>query len=70
VTVVGGGALSYKGWANWYQNVNEMGTMQWRAQFSDLNLIEAFWLGMRNELRQTWSRIGNTCTLEVVLNIV
>jgi len=27
VTVVGGGALSYKGWVNWYQNVNEMETM-------------------------------------------
>ncbi|KAG0128168.1 hypothetical protein HOY82DRAFT_489608, partial [Tuber indicum] len=64
------GAPSHKGFDNHYRNLNEMETTQWPAQSPDLNLIEALWLDMENELGETWGRIGDIAMLERALDAV
>ncbi|RPB03731.1 hypothetical protein L873DRAFT_1555713, partial [Choiromyces venosus 120613-1] len=58
------------GLATRYRKLNQIETTQWPAQSPDLNLIEALWLDMENELGETWGRIGDIETLEKALNIV
>ncbi|KAG0130857.1 hypothetical protein HOY82DRAFT_459952, partial [Tuber indicum] len=64
------GAPGHKGYAIQYRNLNQVETTRWPAQSPDLNLIEALWLDMENELGETWGRIGDMATLERALNAV
>jgi len=64
------GALGHKGFATQYRQRNGIETIRWPAQSPDLNLIEALWLDMENELGETWGRIGDLRTLEIALNTV
>jgi len=68
--VVEDGAPGHKKYAIQYRNLNGIETIRWPAQSPDLNLIEALWLDMENELGETWGRIGDMGTLEVALNTV
>jgi len=70
VGVVEDGAPGHKKYAIQYRNLNGIETIRWPAQSPDLNLIEALWLDMENELGETWGRIGDMGTLEVALNTV
>ena len=70
VAVIEDGAPGHKGFANRYRTLNGVEAIRWPAQSPDLNLIEALWLDMKNELGETWGRIGDMRTLETALNIV
>ncbi|KAG0635220.1 hypothetical protein HOY80DRAFT_1140058 [Tuber brumale] len=70
VTVIEDGAPGHKDYSIQYRNLNVLEATKWPAQSPDLNLIEALWLDMENELGETWGRIGDIKTLERALSMV